>query len=268
MAISTREWTAALAERVGDLQSALAFATRLPVPSRPCRGRRWSGRSGCCRWPGRSSGRSPRWSMSGHCNRASADSWRRSWRWPFQAWITGALHEDGLADFADGIGGGNSRERKLAIMRDSRVGSIRRAGAPVRGARARCWRWGRPERCPDAVRRRGIDHRRHAVAAGAGAAASIGCRRRGSRDCRTASDAPTRRRRARRPSTLWPSPACSASRSAGPERCSSSCLPRRRLLGIEAVSRRQLGGQTGDAAGAAQQLVELAVLLAFAAGNP
>ena len=32
MAISTREWTAALAERVGDLQSALAFATRLPLP--------------------------------------------------------------------------------------------------------------------------------------------------------------------------------------------------------------------------------------------
>ena len=37
---------------------------------------------------------------------------------------------------------------------------------------------------------------------------------------------------------------------------------------VEAVSRRQLGGQTGDAAGAAQQIVELAVLLAVAAGNP
>jgi adenosylcobinamide-GDP ribazoletransferase len=37
---------------------------------------------------------------------------------------------------------------------------------------------------------------------------------------------------------------------------------------VEAVSRRQLGGQTGDAAGAAQQIVELSVLLAFAAGNP
>ena len=32
MAISTREWSAALVERVGDLQSALAFATRLPMP--------------------------------------------------------------------------------------------------------------------------------------------------------------------------------------------------------------------------------------------
>jgi adenosylcobinamide-GDP ribazoletransferase len=36
---------------------------------------------------------------------------------------TGGLHEDGLADCADGFGGGSSRERKLAIMRDSRVGS-------------------------------------------------------------------------------------------------------------------------------------------------
>lgn len=37
--------------------------------------------------------------------------------------ITGALHEDGLADTADGLGGGRTRERKLEIMRDSRIGS-------------------------------------------------------------------------------------------------------------------------------------------------
>ncbi len=36
---------------------------------------------------------------------------------------TGALHEDGLADMADGFGGGSSPERKLEIMRDSRIGS-------------------------------------------------------------------------------------------------------------------------------------------------
>lgn len=36
---------------------------------------------------------------------------------------TGALHEDGLADTADGFGGGHDRERKLAIMRDSRLGT-------------------------------------------------------------------------------------------------------------------------------------------------
>lgn len=36
---------------------------------------------------------------------------------------TGCLHEDGLADTADGFGGGTTRERKLEIMRDSRIGS-------------------------------------------------------------------------------------------------------------------------------------------------
>lgn len=37
--------------------------------------------------------------------------------------ITGALHFDGLADFADGIGGGRDKEHCLDIMRDSRIGS-------------------------------------------------------------------------------------------------------------------------------------------------
>jgi adenosylcobinamide-GDP ribazoletransferase len=36
--------------------------------------------------------------------------------------VTGALHEDGLADFADSFGGWN-RDRKLEIMRDSRIGT-------------------------------------------------------------------------------------------------------------------------------------------------
>lgn len=36
---------------------------------------------------------------------------------------TGCLHEDGLADFLDGFGGGTTRERTLAIMKDSHIGS-------------------------------------------------------------------------------------------------------------------------------------------------
>ena len=36
---------------------------------------------------------------------------------------TGCLHEDGLADTADGFGGGKTREQKLDIMRDSRIGT-------------------------------------------------------------------------------------------------------------------------------------------------
>ena len=37
--------------------------------------------------------------------------------------MTGALHEDGLADTADGFGGGWTIERRLAIMKDSRIGA-------------------------------------------------------------------------------------------------------------------------------------------------
>jgi adenosylcobinamide-GDP ribazoletransferase len=37
--------------------------------------------------------------------------------------VTGALHEDGLADVADGFGGGGTIERKLEIMHDSRIGT-------------------------------------------------------------------------------------------------------------------------------------------------
>ena len=38
--------------------------------------------------------------------------------------VTGSLHEDGVADIADGFGGGNTRERKLEIMKDSRNGTF------------------------------------------------------------------------------------------------------------------------------------------------
>jgi len=37
--------------------------------------------------------------------------------------VTGALHEDGLADSADGLGGGKMRDERLDIMRDSRIGT-------------------------------------------------------------------------------------------------------------------------------------------------
>lgn len=37
--------------------------------------------------------------------------------------LTGGLHEDGLADFCDGFGGGTSKDRILAIMKDSHIGT-------------------------------------------------------------------------------------------------------------------------------------------------
>ena len=38
-------------------------------------------------------------------------------------WATGALHDDALSDTADGLGGGWSKDRKLAIMKDSQIGA-------------------------------------------------------------------------------------------------------------------------------------------------
>ena len=38
--------------------------------------------------------------------------------------LTGAFHEDGLADLADGLGGSSDRARALEIMKDSRLGSF------------------------------------------------------------------------------------------------------------------------------------------------
>ena len=37
--------------------------------------------------------------------------------------LTGAMHEDGLADTADGLWGGHDRARRLEIMKDSRIGA-------------------------------------------------------------------------------------------------------------------------------------------------
>jgi adenosylcobinamide-GDP ribazoletransferase len=42
----------------------------------------------------------------------------------FSMLLTGAFHEDGFADTCDGLGGGSSRERALAIMQDSRIGAF------------------------------------------------------------------------------------------------------------------------------------------------
>jgi len=42
----------------------------------------------------------------------------------FLAVLTGALHLDGLADTADGLYGGRTREKALAIMKDSRTGAM------------------------------------------------------------------------------------------------------------------------------------------------
>ena len=45
--------------------------------------------------------------------------------------ITGAFHEDGFADTCDGLGGGQTRDQTLAIMKDSRIGAYGAIGLCV-----------------------------------------------------------------------------------------------------------------------------------------
>lgn len=57
----------------------------------------------------------------------------------FEARLTGAFHEDAVADFCDGFGGGQTRELIIDIMKDSRIGSYGALGLLVAvGLRAAC----------------------------------------------------------------------------------------------------------------------------------
>ncbi len=104
----------------GDLNEALGLLTRLPVPSRGNRG-------ADAAWA---------WPVAGALVGllAAAAAWIALWiglpvgvaagvALTAQIMLTGALHEDGLADCADGFWGGSDRQKRLIIMADSQVGS-------------------------------------------------------------------------------------------------------------------------------------------------
>jgi adenosylcobinamide-GDP ribazoletransferase len=183
-----------------------------------------------------------------------------------QLLTTGALHEDGLADVADGFGGGATRERKLEIMRDSRVGTYG-AAALTLSLLLRVGAIGAL-----------LEHGLGVAAAGmilAGAAS------------RAASLTPL---------ALLP-PARADGLGAGAGRLSGSgalaaaataaiiavllglaglglgrailalALTFAASLIMTAIARRQIGGQTGDVAGAAQQLAEIACLCGLLIGR-
>ena len=115
--------TTRLRSVVDDLAINLAFYTRLPLPCRPIEGSDLARASWAAPIAGAVVG------LSGAA--AYSLSWvARLPPMPAAALavaatlaITGGLHEDGLADAADGLGG-TSRARKLEIMRDSRVGTF------------------------------------------------------------------------------------------------------------------------------------------------
>ncbi len=103
--------------------TALQFLTRLPIPS-------WVGFEPA--WLARCA---PYFVPVGALVGALSGAvlWAACWLWsPAIAvglamaagvYITGGFHEDGLADTCDGLGGAVTREKALAIMKDSRLGS-------------------------------------------------------------------------------------------------------------------------------------------------
>lgn len=103
--------------------TALQFLTRLPIP-------RWVGFQ--AEWLARCA---PYFVPVGALVGAmsAAVLWGASQVWPpavaaglamaTSIYLTGGFHEDGLADTCDGLGGAVSRERALTIMKDSRLGS-------------------------------------------------------------------------------------------------------------------------------------------------
>jgi adenosylcobinamide-GDP ribazoletransferase len=176
---------------------------------------------------------------------------------------TGALHEDGLADSADGLGGGQTRERKLEIMRDSRIGSygaialfislglrwaavtalLGGAAGAVLGALV----------AAHAVSRAGLPAIMHYVdpARPGGLAAEAG-----------------------RPDAALVRAAAAlgvvaALAGLGWGRGIAALIAAVIVLAATAMlARRQIGGYTGDVLGAAQQMAEAAVLLVAAAQLP
>ena len=171
---------------------------------------------------------------------------------------TGAFHEDGLADIADGFGGGRTPERKLEIMRDSRAGSygvialvislaLRGAAialiadpGPVAAALIVAGAAGRgaiigpllllPPARSDGLAAQGGRPQTQRAAVGLGIAVLLTL-------------------------VLAPAGAGRAATLAGAIGC----------LVIVEIARRQIGGYTGDVLGAAEQVVECLVLTAIAA---
>lgn len=107
---------------LADLRSALALLTRLPLPPS---GGTPRGAQAAWAWPvagaiiGLLAGAVAMLALSLGLSSAVAAALMLA----AQAMLTGAMHEDGLADTADGLWGGWDKTRRLEIMKDSHIGS-------------------------------------------------------------------------------------------------------------------------------------------------
>ncbi len=105
---------------IPDLLSASALLSRLPLPNHPHRGA-----ASAWAWPvvGAALGALAATAASLGLMLGLPPGVTAAATLASLALLTGALHEDGLADSADGLFGGWTRERRLEIMKDSRIGS-------------------------------------------------------------------------------------------------------------------------------------------------
>ena len=171
--------------------------------------------------------------------------------------LTGALHEDGLADVADGFGGGRTLESKLEIMRDSRLGTYGAVGLLVSFAAKLSALAVIPDGdvVPALIAA-------HALARGVLPAMSMNlpyarkdglARNAGQPDAATTAMAGGLALAIALLSLSWTN-AVLAALAAG---LSGFCMAR--------LAMRQIGGQTGDVLGGAEQVSETAILVLLAA---
>jgi len=171
--------------------------------------------------------------------------------------LTGALHEDGLADVADGFGGGRDTAAKLEIMRDSRLGTY---GAVVLLV-SFVAKLSALAALPDAQVVYGLIAA-HALARGVLPAMSL--------------NLPYARKDGLAANAGQPDPAVAMVAMAIALVIALLALSWANVfwaavvtaisaLAIAWLARRQIGGQTGDVLGAAEQVAETAVLLLLAA---
>jgi adenosylcobinamide-GDP ribazoletransferase len=171
--------------------------------------------------------------------------------------LTGALHEDGLGDLADGFGGGRDKLSKLEIMRDSRIGTYGTLILIVSFAAKAAALTAMPKGSiiPALMTA-------HALARGALSPLALVL--------------PSARPDGLATSAGRPEPADAATSATLAVIVALLCLPWRDALlaavaaalaasAIAFLSQRQIGGMTGDTFGAAEQCGEVAVLLLLAA---
>ncbi len=178
---------------------------------------------------------------------------------------TGGLHEDGLADLADGFGGGATREEKLAIMRDSRLGSY--------GVLALCVATLLRVGAVAALVERGILLAVFCVIVAAAVSRAVGliplALLRPARADGAGSSAATPSAPALRVALCLGSAIALAPVFGGAALSQTVVAVMAAFAGAIVVTRlaeRQVGGYTGDVLGAVQQIAEISALVALSAG--